>query len=68
MVLSEYLTAIRQHGVDPTETQVRWAMKTGKLPRPQLDGAHRFMFGQDDIDLAVAFFQGRPVVQEVARD
>jgi hypothetical protein len=68
VVMSEYLSAIRLQGVDPSETQVRWAMKTGKLPRPQLDGAHRFVFCQDDVDLAVAFFQGRAMVQEVAHD
>ena len=68
MVLSEFLLEVRTYGVSPSETQLRWAMKTGKLPRLRLDAAHRFDFSRDDVDRAVALFKARCTQPEVAHD
>ncbi len=66
MVLSEFLSAMRLQGASPSETQLRWAIKTGKLPRPRMDAAHRFDFTQADVDLAATFFRERSAALEVA--
>jgi hypothetical protein len=56
VVLSEFLTEVRSRGASPTEMKLRWAYKTGKLPRPRLDGSHRFDFTIQDVEAAAAFF------------
>lgn len=66
VVLSEFLVQLSAQGVCPSETQLRWAMKTGKLPRPRIDSAHRFDFNCDDVDRAVALFKSRETPAEVA--
>jgi len=49
MCLSELLRALRELGVDVTEAQVRWAIKSGRVTRPRLDGSLRFAFGPEHV-------------------
>lgn len=46
MCLTDLLTLLRSRGTEVTEPQVRWAIKTGKISRPPLDGSLRFEFGE----------------------
>ncbi len=64
MVLSEFLELVRQRDVKVTEAQIRFAIKNGRIPRPRLDGAHRFDFSSVDVDRAVEFFAAKSVIGE----
>jgi hypothetical protein len=44
MCLRDVMIALRAAGLDVTEPQLRWAIKSGKVPRPPLDGSLRFDF------------------------
>jgi hypothetical protein len=49
MCLRDLLTALRGGGLEVTEAQIRWAIKTGKVARPPLDGSLRFAFGEEHL-------------------
>ncbi len=44
MVMSELLTALQAMGVETTEAKIRYAIATGKIPRPQMNGSLTFIF------------------------
>ena len=46
MCLRDLLNALRSEGIEMTETQLRWAIRTGKVSRPPLDGSNRFCFSE----------------------
>ena len=46
MCLKDALAALRREGVIVSESQVRWAIVSGKVTRPPLDGSLRFIFGE----------------------
>lgn len=50
MVMSEVLAALRERGLKVQEWHVRFAIKSGKVSRPTIDGSHRFVFGKSDVD------------------
>ncbi len=50
MCMRDLITALRQEGLAITETQIRWAITSGKIPRPELDGSLRFDFGPEHLD------------------
>ena len=47
MCLRDFLAVLRSKGVVVSEPQVRWAITSGKISRPPLDGSLRFDF-QDE--------------------
>jgi hypothetical protein len=49
MCLHDLLARLRAEGLAVTEAQVRWALKTGKVSRPRLDGSLRFDFGETHV-------------------
>jgi hypothetical protein len=49
MCMRDLLAVLRQRGLEVTETQIRWAIKSGKIARPPLDGSLRFDFGQQHL-------------------
>lgn len=49
MCLTDLLARLSNRGVEITEPQVRWAIKTGRISRPQLDGSLRFDFGDEHV-------------------
>jgi hypothetical protein len=46
MCLRDLLLSLKQDGIEVTESQVRWAITSGKVDRPPLDGSLRFDFGE----------------------
>lgn len=56
MCLSELLKELRRQGVETTEARIRWAIKTGKVSRPRVDGSFRFDFSSTNIAELAAHF------------
>ncbi len=56
MVLSEFLAAVRQRGAKLTEAKLRFAIKMERIPRPRLDGAHRYDFTEADVETTAEYF------------
>jgi hypothetical protein len=63
--LHDFLRTLRAEGVTLTEAQIRWAMATGKVSRPPLDGSLRFDFGPQHVAEVVTYFSKK---QRVAAD
>jgi len=59
MVMSELLQAVRSRGVPVSEHRVRFAMREGRIPTPRMDGAHRFCFTDEDVELATVYFRSK---------
>ena len=56
MCFSELLRELQRHGIEVSESQIRWAIKSGKVSRPRLDGSLRFDFRDDNVaEIAVCF-------------
>jgi hypothetical protein len=62
MCLKELMDELRQAGTDVSESQIRWAIKTGKLSRPRVDGSFRFDFSEDNVAEIVTHFAKSEVV------
>ena len=58
MCLKEMLDELIRRKVAATESQVRWAIKTGKVQRPRVDGSMRFDFSQDNVEEIAGHFGG----------
>ena len=56
MVWKDVLHALRGEGFDVTESQVRWAITSGKVDRPPLDGSLRFIFTQEHLQQLKTLF------------
>lgn len=56
MCLRELMDELRRAGVTISETQIRWAIKTGKVSRPRVDGSHRFDFSDENVAELAAHF------------
>ncbi len=63
MCLKELMDELRRVGTEVSETQIRWAIKTGKLSRPRIDGSHRFDFSFENVAEIVAHFAEGGVVE-----
>jgi hypothetical protein len=57
--LSDVIHALRKHDLRVTVSQVRWAITSNKVSRPQLDGSLRFDFQQQHVDELLAYFSAR---------
>lgn len=58
MCLKELMEELRRSGIKVSETQVRWAIKSGRVLRPRVDGSNRFDFREENIaELASHFAQ-----------
>ena len=49
MCFGDLLSALHEHGVSVTGTQIRWAIASGKVSRPPLDGSLRFDFSEQHL-------------------
>ena len=58
MCFRELLDRVRQHRPGITPAQIRWAITSGKVSRPPLDGSLRFVFGETHLQEMVACFGG----------
>ena len=59
MCWRDLLEAIRERGLDVTETQIRWAISSRKISRPPRDGSLRIVFNNGHVDELVAYFAGK---------
>jgi hypothetical protein len=50
MCFRDLIQALNAEGIALTESQVRWALRTGKIDRPERDGSLRFVFSQDHVE------------------
>jgi hypothetical protein len=49
MCYGDVLRALQEDGLSVTTTQVRWAITSGKVSRPPLDGSLRFDFSEQNL-------------------
>ena len=68
MVFSEVLEALSQRDIDVTVTQLRWAITSGKIPRPPLDGSHNFRFEEEHVEKLAAHFSRRADQKRPAKE
>jgi hypothetical protein len=59
MCLRDLLTALKMRGIEVTESQIRWAIKSGQVSRPPLDGSLRFNFDEDHLREITTFFASK---------
>jgi hypothetical protein len=58
MCYRDLLQILRAEGITPSEAQIRWAISSGKVSRPPLDGSLRFDFGPQHLEeLRTSFLQ-----------
>ena len=50
MCLRDVLATLRTEGLSITEPQIRWAITSGKINRPLLDGSLRFVFDDQHLE------------------
>ncbi len=56
MCLKELMDELRRAEADVSESQIRWAIKTGKVSRPRVDGSFRFDFSEENVAEIVTHF------------
>jgi hypothetical protein len=56
MVFSELSAELRNRGHTVSESQIRWAIRNGKVATPPRDGSLRFVFGQDHVEQLCRYF------------
>ena len=56
MCLSDLLRALKADGIDVNASQVRYAITSGKVTRPKLDGSLKFDFSTENIAEIAAHF------------
>ncbi len=61
MCFRDLLDELRRSGVAVTESRIRWAIKTGQVTRPRVDGSLRFDFRNENVAELVAHFGRREV-------
>ena len=66
MCYSELIDELRRRGIDVTESQIRWAIKSGKVSRPPLNKGLNFVFGEEHVEQFVQLFSNQPTAH-VAR-
>ena len=59
MCFAEFLDELTRQGIDLTEMQVRWAIRTRKIDRPPRDGSGRYVYGPQHIEQLQQLYQKR---------
>lgn len=59
MCFGDVLNELRQGGLCVNATQLRWAITSGKVERPPLDGSLRFDFGPQHVRQLRGYFEGK---------
>lgn len=66
MCFRELLDELQRAGVLATESQIRWAIKTGKVTRPRVDGSFRFDFSMENVaEIAAHSLANKGVASDV---
>lgn len=61
MCLKDLIAELQRQGVSVSESSIRWAIKTGKVSRPNLDGSLRFDFQDEHVVEMLSHFGKREV-------
>ncbi len=61
MCFRDVLDALRAAGLNINGTQLRWAITSGKIARPPLDGSLRFDFSPQQVDELRNYFTRRKI-------
>jgi hypothetical protein len=63
LLLSDVRKALESRGIAATDRRIDYAVRSGKLPQPRMDSAHRRLFTAADVDQLALLFAGtkRPV-------
>jgi hypothetical protein len=59
MCLKDLMTKLQEQGFRVTETRLRWAIRTGKVSRPALDGSLRYVYEPRHLEELLAYFGNR---------
>ncbi len=59
MCMKDLVVALHAAGIVVSETQVRWAINSGKVKRPSLDGSLRFVFSREHLADLKSYFKKR---------
>ena len=59
MCMKDLIVALHADGVQVSETQVRWAINSGRTQRPPLDGSLRFDFSPEHLAELRTYFKKR---------
>ena len=65
MCFRDLVDELNRLGVSVSDARIRWAIKTGKVSRPPLDGSLRFNFAAEHVGELAEHFQKR--TRETAR-
>ena len=72
MCFGDVLNALRQSGMSVSAMQLRWAINSGKITRPPLDGSLRFDFDPAHVVELQNYFRTRkpfrrPVIRQLLK-
>jgi hypothetical protein len=56
MCLRDVMAVLRTKNLEVTEAQIRWAITSGKVSRPSLDGSLRFDFRDRHLEELLSYF------------
>ena len=59
MCFGDLRERLRRQGVSVTDTQIRWAITSGKVARPPMDGSLQFVFGEEHVEDLEDYFMKR---------
>jgi len=59
MCLRDLINLLLARGVAATEAHIRWAIRTGRVSRPRLDGSPRFDFDERQVGEIIAYLASR---------
>ena len=62
MCLKDLLERLRREGIAVTESQIRWAIASGKIGRPSLDGSLRYVFDGSHVEQIAALSSSKQEV------
>ncbi len=62
MCFGDLVNELKRHGISVTESQIRWAIKTGKVSRPEMDASLRFKFSEQNVSEIVRYFKPKNLV------
>ena len=64
---SDLMKHLHREGINLTDQQVRWAVRTGAISRPQQDGSLRFVYSDQHVEeLRKLAKVRRPIVKKAA--
>jgi hypothetical protein len=68
MCFSDLIKHLHREGINLTVQQVRWAVRTGAISRPQQDGSLRFVYSDQHVEeLRELAKQRRPITRNVRK-